>query len=122
MRSENRVSEMSRPDAAMKIYAMGTVVSPSGIPASAMATMPIRIAPPTFRDIRMAITISPSAASRTCGSEDFPSVTNVAVLATIIFAFRSPTNAMKKPMPAAVPCFRRIGNIVNNMLANIGQR
>jgi hypothetical protein len=74
-----------------------------------MATMPIRIAAPTRRATRIAISTSPAAASSTCGSEDLPSPTKVAGLATIILALRSPTKAMNRPMPAAVPCFRQSG-------------
>ena len=45
----------------------------------------------------------------TCRSDILPSPTNVDAFATIMLAFRNPTNAMKSPMPAAVPCFRQSG-------------
>ena len=51
----------------------------------------------------------PKHAVCTSWSAKLPSPTNVAWFATTSFAFRSPTNAMKKPIPAAVECFRQSG-------------
>ena len=74
------------------------------------------------RAIKMAMKTRHAAASNTSGSEIFPKLTNVAGLATMIFALRKPMNAMNRPMPAAVPCFEAIGNGVDDLLANVAQR
>ncbi len=76
---------------------------------SVIATIPSRIALPTFRAIRIAISTTPTAARITCGSDVLPSATNVDGFATMIPALRKPTKAMKRPMPAAVPYFRQSG-------------
>ena len=79
------------------------------MPTSVMATMPIRIALPTRRAMRMAINRTPTVARITCGSDIFPRPTNVDGFATMMFALRKPTKAMKSPMPAAVPYLRQSG-------------
>ena len=95
------------------------------MPASAVAAMPIRMALPTRRAIRMAITSRPTAARMTCGSENRPKATKVAGWATMILALRKPMKAMNRPMPAAVPYFRQSGmpfTIISRTLVRVSKK
>jgi len=99
----------------------GQCARPRGIPARVMATMPMRMALPMRRAIRMAMRIRPRAARRTWGSETLPMLTKVAGLATMIFALRIPMKAMNRPMPAAVAVLETIGDTVDDLLADVGE-
>ena len=74
-------------------------VSPSGIPAAAVARIPISKAPGTLRTSSMTVKRMPAAARSTEGLCRLPSVTIVSSLPSIIPALCSPINAMKSPMP-----------------------
>ena len=84
-------------------------VSPEGNSGPSMPVIAKKDGASTFRAIRIASAPGHGSGNDLVSRQALPRLTNVAGFATTSFALRSPTNAMNRPMPAAVPCFRQSG-------------
>jgi hypothetical protein len=87
-----------------------------------MATMPMRIALPTLRAMSTAIRITPSAASRNAGSETLPSATKVAGIGDDDIGVAQPDERDEQTDAGGGAVFQAIGNAVDDLLANVGER
>ena len=92
------------------------------MPSSAVPTIPIRIAPLTFRAIRISVRTRPKHAVCTSWSAKLPRPTNVAALATTSFAFRKPDECDEETDSGRGRMLQAIRHAVDDLFADARDR
>ena len=87
----------------------GAWATPRGMATAVITSMPMRIAPLMFRACSTAMMKKPAIASPTSIVFRFPSPTRTASSLTMMPAPCRPMNAIKTPIPAAMPIFSDVG-------------